>query len=505
MAAARPPHAFAHPETPSSALPWSAIVITAVLALVAAVFGFAASTADPVLIGMVVAAVAGLALLARPTWIITLTLVIGLCVVGLIPLWADAVASKAVWGVSVLGFCLLAAASVRAAAGHEALRHTPSFVWFALAFMLYAVVNGLLQMRVPMDFISGFKRYFSMWGLLFCLAWLALSDEQVSRWRRIFVAVALLQLPFAVYELVVFVPWRKAVAYAYSGMVPIDVVAGTFGAHPTLGGANAEMAAFLILAIAVVISRLKEKATDWSPRVAAFLLLSAIPLVLGETKIVVVIVPLLFIVLYRGTLLSSPVHGVVFLLAMLASVSLLAAAYLQVMGRTFEGAWKDLYAYNFGNVGYGGWRLNRTSVLTFWFDRQSWSDPVATVFGNGIGAAHDAGKPPGFVARRYLGMGIGLTSASLLLWEQGVAGLALYVSILAAAWRAAGLLAFDAREPWVRADAAAIQAAMPVFLLWLFYRTSMTDLVSIQIVFACSLGYLAWLWRREHLKPRPGR
>jgi hypothetical protein len=62
-----------------------------------------------------------------------------------------------------------------------------------------------------------------------------------------------------------------------------------------------------------------------------------------------------------------------------------------------------------------------------------------------------------------------------------------------------------ALDAWVRADAAALQTVLPVFFLWLFYRNSLIESVPIHIVFACALGYLAWLWWREQRAARARR
>jgi hypothetical protein len=231
----------------------------------------------------------------------------------------------------------------------------------------------------------------------------------------------------------------------------------------------------------------------------------AAPLFIGETKIVLIVLPLTLLVLYRREILNNPAQGLMVVVFGTGVVVVLGAIYLNIMGMTLERSIQDSLAYNVGKTGYGPWKLNRTSVLTFWFEKQGWHDPIAAVFGNGLSAAMDSTTPPGFLARHYAGMGIGLTAASQLLWEQGAVGFLLLAAVLFGAWRTAGRLAATAHEPWVRADAAALQAVVPVFLLWLFYRNSLIESVPIQIVFACVLGYLAWLWRREQTARHAGR
>jgi hypothetical protein len=101
---------------------------------------------------------------------------------------------------------------------------------------------------------------------------------------------------------------------------------------------------------------------------------------------------------------------------------------------------------------------------------------------------------------RYPSYGIGLTVASTLLWDLGVLGLLLFLSILVLAWRTAGRLRQETTEPLVRADVAAIQVALPLFGFFIFYKPSLLETLSFQIVFAALLGYLAWMHRR-HVSP----
>jgi len=121
------------------------------------------------------------------------------------------------------------------------------------------------------------------------------------------------------------------------------------------------------------------------------------------------------------------------------------------------------------------------------------------VFGNGLGSAQASSTiMPGHVAQRYPGYGVGLTAASTLLWETGVVGFGLFIAVLALAWRCASRLRRFSADPAIRADASAIQAALAMFAFYLFYRATLLDTLTFQIVFATLLGYLAWL-HRQHL------
>jgi hypothetical protein len=198
--------------------------------------------------------------------------------------------------------------------------------------------------------------------------------------------------------------------------------------------------------------------------------------------------------LYRKQLVSRPVGALAALAFGLISTVAVTYFYLEIIDRSLESAIQDTLKYNIGDVGYGGLVLNRSTVLTFWFDRQGLHDPISAVLGNGLGAASDS--TDGYISTRYRGFGIGLTAASMLLWEQGVVGFLLFISILALAWRSTNRLLSDAAPPSVRADGAAIQAALSIFFVYVFYRVTLLESLPFQIVFASVLGYLAWLCRQ---------
>lgn len=475
---------------------WGLVGILLVAGVVALFFGFVAVTSSFVLVSMAAALLLGAFLLAKPSWNIWLVFSLGLLVAGVVPIWADYIASKAVWGISIMGFMLMGSAIFSMAATPRTASTTPGFVWLALVFMLYAILSTLVQFHSLGEFFAGFKRYFQAFGLLFAFSWLALGEQDIRRWRRFFVFVALVQLPFAVYELIDLVPLRQSFGIPY--LVPIDVVAGTFGANLYTGGANSEMATFLIIVFAFMLVRRRANLlrTGHLVLLAPFVLT---PLFLGETKVVVILLPMMFLVLYRRELLARPHYAVVGLA--LGAVLTVGAgmAYLSITKTTLDEQIQETLSYNVYEKGHGANKLNRTKVLSFWAERQGTHDPVSFVLGNGLGSAHT--NTGGHVAMRYPTYGIGLTTASTLLWELGIVGITLFLGILVLAWCTAGRLRREAADALVRADASAIQAVLPLFGLYVFYKVSLLETLSFQIVFAVLLGYLAWLHRRHVASP----
>lgn len=459
--------------------------------LMAIMFGLFAVTANPIIISVAVALMIGAALLTKPLWILWLVLSLGLLVVGMLPLYFDFIASKAGWGVSLLGFFLLFAAFLAITISPSKLKGTPTFVWIALFYLVYVLLNSLIQWDSAHEFIGGFKRYFQMWGVLFALCWLAFDDRDVDRWRLFFLVTALIQFPFALYELIVFAPQLEG----RWGVGAVDVVAGTFGTSSEVGGANGEMVLFLIIVLAFLLARGMEKTLSVMRQI---LLIPVIlmPLFLGETKVVIILLPLMFLVLYRHKIITQFHY---WLMGFVMTILITIAAgyyYLSLSNKPVDQQINETLNYNFYEQGYGRDRiLNRTTVLTFWFEQQGIHDPISFILGNGLGSSHTPTR--GHIAKRYPKHGIDLTTASIILWETGILGFSLFMAIFAFAWNCAGRLKRESTIPVVKADAAAIQTALVLFAAYIFYRAGLVELISIQIVFFALLGYLDWLHRNH--------
>jgi len=492
-AAHRPVHAYR--QKPGN----RTVLIMFIASLVAVALGLVAFTASPLLIAAVVAIGIAPAMLLMPAFNVWAVLAAGLLVAGLLPIWAEGAAAKMAWAVSGLGLLLALRAAISALVDPALRRHTPMFVWLAFAAVVLFLANSLLQYSSLYELLSGFKRYFQVFGLLFALAWLPFSHAQIRRWLRFFMWVAVIQVPWVLYQRISLVPLREGIKAFHPGMVPVDVVAGTFGSPRMGGGANAEMATFLLIVLVFLLSRWRHQLLRL--RTLQLLLpLILLPLFMGETKIVVVFLPLLLLLLFRSDLFRRPVIALIWLAVGAVLTIGSAVTYLAMSDKSVDRQIYETVEYNFHSAGYGNLYLNRTTAVTFWARRQSLGDPVGALIGHGLGTAHM--ETGGYLSQRYFGYGIGLTAASALLWEQGLLGLGLYLALLVAAWLAAAKLCRKA-EPWIRADAAAIQVTLPVFGLYLLYRSTPIDLLTFQIVWMGLLGYLAWLVRFAAQPTRP--
>lgn len=473
---------------------WAVILV--LVGLLAAIFiGLISVTANPILIGLSAALIVGGGLIIYPAWIIWLILILGLLVSGLLPLYFDFLTTKIVWGLSLLGLLLFVLALSKILDSSNVRRDTPAYIWVALGFVAYALINTLIQWHSAAELLGGFKRYFQVWGLLFALCWIAFDERDIHRWRIFLLITALIQLPFALYERIVYVPIRESIRHSYPGMVPIDVVSGTFGASYSGGGASAEMAIFLIITLAFMLARQMEKVISIR-RMLLIAPLIVAPIFLGEIKAVIIMFPLMFLVLYRDKIFTrfhSWLLGliIVSLLTVAVGYSLIVLTEASSVGDFVD----RTLSYNVKEVGHGNRYLNRTTVLLFWAEQQGLHDPVSFIFGNGLGSAHAMGH----IDERFPGYGIGLTTVSMLLWELGLFGFCFFVSIIVMAWFCAEKIRRETIEPLVRADAIAIQVALVLFSFYLFYRSGIVIVLTIQIIFATLLGYLGWLHRKHTL------
>ncbi|MDP3838757.1 MAG: hypothetical protein Q8Q54_07535 [Methylococcales bacterium] len=460
-------------------------------------FGKLATTADPMVIGMGVSSFVGIALLRKPEWNVELVIVLGLFA-GLMPLFFDALAVKAVWGVAILGFMLLFGALYRLITTSRLIKSTPLFIWVALLFFIYSLVDSVIQLYSAKELVGGFKRYYQVWGLMFGLCWIDFDKKHIEQWRKTVLIICLLQVPFCLYELFVVVPSLEGLVESRPELVPIDVVAGSFGASKLGGGNSAEMAIALIIMFGFLLSRYKSNIMTGKELFTVSLVLLA-PLAMGETKIIIIFFPMMFSTLYRKELISRP-HYLIAALVFGGLFTVVAVGVnMMVTKMTLDQLIFDTLRYNVYEVGYGGLYLNRTTVLTFWAQHQGLADPISFLFGNGLGSAQSGSGTSlgGHLDTRFLNYGIGFTGAGLLLWELGVFGVALFLLMMVMAWRCANQLIAQSVDPIVRADALAIQAGLLLFSFYPLYLGALFSEFGFQVIFTFMLGYLAWMYKQH--------
>jgi hypothetical protein len=463
----------------------------------AMIFGFLAATANPIMIALGAGIIFGPIFLLIPEITIWVVLVIGF-LLGILS--ANPQYSKITWIIALLNMLLLIPCFVNMFFGKQ--RRAPGFMLISLLFLVYAILVSILQWYSLEQVASGFKRYFQSFGLMMALAMLPFTARHYLRWGMFLLIVALLQFPFALFELLVLVPLRGGLSYSSE---TTDVVAGTFGANIQSGSPNFVMVIYLFIALSFLVARWRAgliKNKFFYPLAFIFLL----PLGMGETKIAVFMLPLMGLVILKEDLIRAPLRYLPAIIGLVLLTMLFGYLYISViMNSSLDEVVAGTLRYNVGDQGYSSTQsLNRWTSITFWIERQNWDDLFGVLIGNGLGSSFTSvDSIAGHLGLKYMHYGIDLTAISTLLWDTGLIGFILFVSIFFSAWVAAGRLRGSVRDPAVKADALAIQAAIALFFLSLPYTDYIVNLVSMELIYSVVLGYLGYLMNHHGLVGKP--
>jgi hypothetical protein len=473
---------------------WFRLGFFALASFLALVFGLISVTNNPIFIGLAVGMVLGIFLLAMPKKIIWLVIFMGLATPALLDMAGHGF-SRMLWAISMLALLLWVPGTfylIRLNPKQE--KHVPLFIWMAGIFVVYALIASVFNLHSFGQLLGGFKRYFQAFGLMLALTAMLLTRKDFDGWLKLLLGIAILQLPFALFERFVLVALRGGMG---SGEAT-DIVAGTMGANLKGGSPNAIMVMLVLIAFAFIFARWKEKLID-TRRLCLLSFLLLTPLVLGETKIVVVMLPILALVLLRKDIKKEPLKYLPIFSGLLLLTMALGYVYVYyLLDSNFIDVFNTTISYNIGNVGYGTLLLNRTSAMTFWWGLHGWYDPISFMLGHGIGSSYGSGQDAGHMAQVYRGYGINLTTISTILWDLGVVGLVLYCSIFVIAWMQVGNIWKRTQDHRVKADCMAIQAAIALTILFFIYSDSQVNLLVHEIIIAMLLGYAAFLYQEQY-------
>ena len=485
----------------STGSPQSTLAIALLIGFSALLAIVASASGSPIVIGVLTGAILGGFLFAVPRLAFWLCVVGAMLVAGAVSLFTPQF-NKVTWLFSMLGFYLLIASLFRRMVSSPPVTPAPTFVWLALLFVGYALLVSPLAGSTPAELIAGAKRYFQFWGLLFAGAWLLRAPRDFSRLAKLLTFIAVLQLPLALYQRVVLVPLRNGLG---NGVVPIDVVSGTFEATMLAGGNSSAMVLYLTIASVVLVSAWREGVIGFG-RFLLALVWVLLPMGLGETKVVVVFLPIALFVLFGQYVRRAPMASISILVLGMGLTFLLFWVYGTYFGRpgyTLLQRFDATLGYNFGDVGYyGAYSLNRTTALTYWWHNHGAENPIQMVFGHGLGSSYAAPTSlvQGHVAAAHRFIGIGFSVMSSLLWDLGLVGLALFSGTLMAAWRTSTLLLRVATCAWWRAALTGIRGAIALFAVMMFYNDSVLNAQSVQCLLMLCLSALAYC----HRTWRPG-
>jgi hypothetical protein len=378
-----------------------------------------------------------------------------------------------------------------------------SMLW-AFAFALTTVVSMLINLSNPDIAILGIRQYFQMWVFFLGVAFLRWDASFARKLLWGLLLLALLQLPFAAHQYFYLVPLRKPLMG--DGLVPVDIVAGTFGATLLGGGATAVLAAFQIIVVGLLLALWKNGALS-SLKTAFLSLLLLTPMLINQAKVSVLYLLLMFVVVFYRDIIVRPGKFLMAGIAMAGLVSLMMTALMVSNPSGKLGSWGELVDYvvtqqtkSIEERQHEYSQLTRLTVLTFWAKEHVNANPAHTLLGHGPGASRESegavDVAPTLAVKRYPKVHIGLTGLSALLWDTGIVGVIMVLGMFASAFFTAGSLArhYRGRDRVRTALFEGLQAAMAVLTLSLAHKDYFVVNLPYQTLVYLLIGFIANSW-----------
>lgn len=494
-------HRYAAPQ-------WGVWLLAGLLVLLAPVAGLLAVTGSIFLVTIPVVLLLSLVLAFHPwlfTWLIIFS---ALVVMGILKLYAPQF-QVIRWLIPVMALAVPIGVFLLQAFKPNPAETTklPALFWWGAAFVVASLTSTLINWSDLITAISGAKNYFQVWSLILVFALIHHRGDFTRGLAIFLVALGLLQLPFVLHQHFYLVPIRMNFLGV---LVPEDVIAGTFGAELYGGGNNALLAAYLFIAIGLLLSLWRHKIVSaWL--VFPAMLLLALPVFLNEAKVAIFYAWVMFIVLYWEDIVRRPLRFIVanaFLFVFLFVFVLFYAQLAAEAGKAHTvGQYLDFLKEEGLYKGYGTYELNRWTALVFWYQEHFPQDLWHAFIGHGLGetqedaAVLDVSKS--LAGRRYHGMGIGLTGLSALLWDVGLFGTLLVGLMFLSAYRLAGRLAqATSGNPLAMALFKGLQAGVAILALSIVHKSFFVFEMAFQTLFVLIIGYL--IYSARHLL-RPDR
>jgi hypothetical protein len=394
----------------------------------------------------------------------------------------------------------------------------PPLVLWAMAFALTGLISTLVNLSDPGVAVMGTKDYFQMWGFFLAIIFLRWKPSFVDTWPRALAGIALLQLPLAAHQYFVLVPKRIGMG---GNIVAVDIVAGSFGAEFYGGGANAVLAAFLIIVIGCLLAMWKNGVLPaW--KVSLLSILFFLPLLVNEAKISALYLPLVFLVVFWREAVRHPARflltGVSMGVVLTLLLTALTLAHPSGKLRNFSDLVRLVVTQQTAGIGerrgeYS--ELTRLTALTFWAKEHAGANPANLLVGHGLGSSRvqEGGLD---IARtmaetRYRGVRIGYTTIAALLWDTGVIGLLCVLGMFVSAFRAAGRLGryYEGRNNFRAGLYQGLQAAVAVLALSLAHKDFFVMNMPYQALTYLIIGWIAWAHmqalREQDWQPLPIR
>lgn len=313
-------------------------------------------------------------------------------------------------------------------------RHAGKFTASALPLigmgiiLLSSIITAFIENFSLYAFSVGARNIFFMWGVFFVIARRQLDSTGELDLLRLILLIALLQVPTTIAQAIFVVSNRTDGA-------PWDAITGTFPGTATAGGDSGSLAVFLLCSCGLILISFKHKYKEISNYWPLIPLMIS-PIFFGETKIAFIIFPLLTIMIYSSYAKTKP-HA--FILSIIITAAVFAAmiySYAQAFTTTsyidFYKLTESIFKFSTASEIYRpGGEMGRFTALVHWY-QFGFTNLYEFLLGHGLGATVVANElwQLGSSARKFYPLNLATSSTSLMLWEFGVIGFLIYLTIL---------------------------------------------------------------------------
>jgi hypothetical protein len=378
----------------------------------------------------------------------------------------------------------------------------PAFLWSSIFFIIVAIFSTVFGKPTSYTLLIGVRSYLFIWGVYLILVSKFIDQNFFRQIWTIFLVIAFVQIPITIYQRFVVAAHRASIHdRAYW-----DAVIGTFWGLKDGGGDSGGMAFFLLSVITIGISLWKFSQLS-GLRVLLMVFLFFTPIMLGEIKIVYVLIPIMAILIFRSDFKHKPI---IFFGGVFIACSIVVSVFLfgnlintSSANLTTDKTWDQKFD---AVIGFStrldifspdGVEVGRMTALKFWWDKNK-DDPSRVMLGYGIGSTSSDGRGDrGVIARRYRGLRFGNSVAAVLLWDVGIIGLISFIFIFIFGGLRAGQLAkLESIPSFHRAFLHAASVIIYSSIVFIPYSTSLISNPTSQVLFFLMIG-LVGFWNNK--------
>lgn len=458
--------------------------------------GGVALLGSPTAVGLFLALIVLAMLLYLPFYLVWISLIFSFVVDGILEFsfgigqanWLASILCAALFGVAVV----IRLTRFRSPASKRGDQNSilPLMWAYLLALAVASLANGGPFVQV----IVGIRNYFPFVGICLALAYCDFTEKQVRGLIWGLIAIALIQWPFCLYQHLFIAPQRAYSLVAVGGGA--ESIVGTFAGDPLGGGYTGELAIFLVVVLGVVLSLWRaSQVRFWLFLVAG--LSSFLCIALAETKVVIVLVPLIFGIILWDEIKESPSRIVSLAVLCLLFVGGISAIYAWRYWSP-TGDFFHAFTYSFDpEFMVDPFHRGRVGTIVHWYKSNiATGDIFNSLIGYGMASTLETSRVMGVGnAVRKFGFGLDAHAMSKLLWDGGLVAFVLFVSlILRSISMIKRILQLGVVPPWHASVLRAFYAGLICSIVILPYQNSIVAGPPMQFLFWFMLGYVEY-WR----------